>query len=52
MKNEGIVIQNSKKFINEGDGYGKGILYCGEIYTNKNGCSCGTCDDRCGLDNG
>ena len=52
MKNEGIVIQNSKKFINEGNGLGKGLLYCGDLYTNKNGCSCGTCDGRCGPDSG
>ena len=52
MKNEGIVIQNSKKFINEGNGLGKGLLYCGEIYANENGCPCGTCDGRCGPDNG
>jgi len=52
MKNKGIVIQNSKKFINEGNGLGQGLLYCGEIYSNNNGCPCGTCDGRCGPDNG
>ena len=52
MKNKGIIIQNSKKFINEGSGLGKGLLYCGEIYANENGCPCGTCDGRCGPDNG
>lgn len=49
---EDIIFQNSKKYVKEGDGFGKGILYCGEKYTNNKGCSCGTCDGQCGPNNG
>lgn len=49
---EGIIFKNSKRFINEGNGLGKGILYCGNQYTNINGCPCGKCDGHCGPDNG
>ena len=52
MKRERIIFQNSKKYINEGNGPGEGILYCGEFYTNPNGCSCHDCDGQCGPDNG
>ena len=49
---KGTVFRNSKRYINEGTGIGKGILYCGEKYTNNEGCPCGTCDGYCGIDNG
>lgn len=49
---EGIIFKNSKRFINEGNGLGKGILYCGNQYTNINGCQCGKCNGHCGPDNG
>ena len=46
------IFRNSKKSINEGTGDGKGILYCGEIFTNEGGCPCHSCDGHCGPDNG
>ena len=52
MKLEGKIFQNSRKYINEGNDSGKGILYCGDKYTNESGCPCGTCDGYCGGDNG
>ena len=47
-----FIFQNSKRIIKEGNNFGKGILYCGEKYTKENCCSCGTCDGRCGPDDG
>ena len=49
---EKIIFQNSKKIIKEGNGVGEGLLYCGDKYTNEEGCPCGTCDGHCGPDNG
>ena len=52
MKKDRIIFRNSKKYINEGNGFGEGILYCGDKYTNEDGCPCGKCDGHCGTDNG
>ena len=52
MKKERIIFQNSKIYINEGNGFGEGLLYCGQMYTNPDGCPCGDCDGHCGPDNG
>ena len=49
---EGPIFRNSKRFINEGMGLGKGLLYCGEKYAENGGCPCGGCDGYCGLTNG
>ena len=49
---EKIIFRNSKRYINEGIGFGEGILYCGDQYTNEKCCSCGSCDGHCGIDNG
>ena len=49
---EGPIFRNSKRFINEGMGVGKGLLYCGEKYAESGGCPCGGCDGYCGLTNG
>jgi hypothetical protein len=49
---EGPIFRNSKRFINEGTGKGKGLLYCGEQYAKNEGCPCGGCDGYCGLNNG
>ena len=49
---EGIIFKNSKRYINEGSGLGKGLLYCGNKYTNDGGCLCGKCDGHCGPDDG
>ena len=49
---EGPIFRNSKRFINEGMGVGKGLLYCGEKYAEDGGCPCGGCDGYCGLTNG
>ena len=46
------IYRNSKRFINEGSGIGKGLLYCGEQYAKSGGCPCGTCDGYCGITNG
>ena len=46
------IFRNSKRFINEGSGKGKGLLYCGEKYCNSEGCQCGSCDGYCGTTNG
>ena len=46
------IFRNSKRFINEGSGKGKGLLYCGEQYCKSEGCPCGTCDGYCGTTNG
>lgn len=45
------IFRNSKNFINEGSGKGKGLLYCGEKYCNDGGCQCGSCDGYCGTTN-
>lgn len=45
---EKMIFRNSTKYINEGKEEGKGILYCGDIYTNPGNCVCGTCDGQCG----
>ena len=52
MKKERIIFQNSKRYVNEGNGIGEGLLYCGQMYTSPNGCPCTTCDGQCGPDNG
>ena len=52
MKKGLMFFRNSKKSINEGNGDGKGILYCGEEFTKNGYCPCGTCDGHCGMDNG
>ena len=52
MKKERIIFQNSKGYVNEGNGFGEGLLYCGQKYTSPNGCPCTTCDGQCGPDNG
>ena len=49
---EGTIYQNSKGYINEGNGNGKGLLYCGIKYTSGGGCPCGNCDGYCGTTNG
>ena len=52
MKKESLIFRNSKQYINEGNGNGKGILYCGKKYSNEGCCKCGTCNGYCGPDNG
>ena len=52
MKKGFMLFRNSTKSINEGNGDGKGILYCGEEFTKNGYCPCGTCDGYCGMDNG
>ena len=47
MKKDVIIFQNSTKYLNEGTGISKGILYCHSEYTKKNYCSCGACDGHC-----
>ena len=53
MEKEKLIFKNSKNnIIKEGNGIAKGILYCGQKYTNNGGCQCSTCDGFCGPDNG
>lgn len=52
MENKVLIFRNSKRYINQGSGICKGILYCGEKFTNDGCCPCGTCDGHCGPDNG
>ena len=50
--NQNLIFRNSTNYITEGNGLGKGILFCGDIYTNPGGCTCGGCDGHCGPDAG
>ena len=53
MEKEKLIFKNSKNtIIKEGNGDAKGILYCGQKYTNNGGCQCSTCDGFCGPNNG
>ena len=47
-----IIIKNSSRILNEGNGKCKGIFYCGRKYTNAKGCACGNCNGFCGPDYG
>lgn len=48
-----LVFINSKgQVLSEGEGHGKGILYCGKKYTQPEECRCKTCDGQCGPENG
>ena len=49
---KGIIFKNSKTFASLGSNGGEGLIYCGNRYTNPNGCPCGECDGSCGPTNG